>query len=363
MVDYKVLVSDTSTGKPLAQIPLTFTSPYSRVLNGVGSCTGTVPLDHPNCTPANLDGDREISIYRDGVFDWNGPITRLRPQRSTNVLEITAREPTWILSRRTLEVDKHWNADIFYIVRSLFIYATGKQSNGQLSGGTSINAAVPRFFVTPTTNAGIVRQFYWSGTARRYILDLINEVVADPTSGLDYKMVYQSTTRQLPNRTMTFGSPSLGAVRKQVLTEKVLVDYGYDADRDRAGNRVHTTGSGYTYTLQNSGSVAAGDSLVEQVFDRSDTSNHTVIQSFTSDARRAAQPPVRTYAVTFKPGPALPHDWCDLGDTVSLAISGPPMLALSATRRVMEIAKTPQSDSGDETVSLTFNLPLDQLGT
>lgn len=369
-VDFRTIVSDASSGTNLAELPLTFTQPISRRLNGCGQLQATIPVDHPQATKANLEGDREITVLRNDAPIWNGPITNLNPSRSSGLVQIVAREPTWYLGKRTLEVYKSFNADEFYIVRWLFNYAVTKTStagDGTAGAGLSINALIPRFSIVAPGSSGFTKKIAWGKKARFYILDLFDLLVADPTTGLEYRVDYTSaSTRQFCQRKLVFGAPSLGVTQTRLLTEHVLSDYSRTSDRDRAGNRVHTIGSGYTWTLQNTGSIAAGDILIETTFDRSDSANHSVIQWYTREERRRAQPPVRSYTASYTPGTAsqaLPWGFCDLGDTVPLQISGPGLLAESSSRRVIEIDVTPPTASSQERVDVVFNLPLDQLGT
>lgn len=364
MTDYRVLLVDASTGHNLGEMTtFVFDSPFTRVLSGCGDVSGHLPLDDPMATTSMLQGDRELTILRNDVPVWNGPITALDASFSTRVVNITAREASWYFGKRTLEIDKNYNADLYYIVRNLVTYMTTKTSNGT-TGGSSINAALPRFSVSPASgNSGTTKAVHYYGTARHTIADIINDLVADPSTGLDYRMDYTSaSSRQNCQRVMTLGVP-LGSTLNQNLTEHVLYDFQKQEDRDRAAIRVHTVGAGYTYTLQNTGAVSAGEILIEAVFDRSDTSNQTVIQNYTKDARRLTQPPVAPYSYTYVPGAALPYGWCDLGDKIYANVGGTTILYSQGFRRVIQIAVTPPTDSTPELVALTVNLPLDQLGT
>lgn len=371
MVDYHYMLVDASTGHNITQLDLTPTGPATRVLNGVGQFPFNVPLYDPDAVYTNLQGDREITIVRAGVPVWNGPIDVIGDANYSTTpptLPIIAREASWYLSKRTLEMDKHYDADLYYIVRNLVTYMLTKQSNGLTSGGSNINAALPRFSVAPASgNSGITKHVAYVGTARRLISDIIDELVADPTTGLDYRMDYGSgSSLDLCQRTLTFGAPSLGTARTQLLTEHTLTDFSKRQERARAANRVHTVGAGYTYTLQNTGSVANGDILIESVFDRSDTSNQTVIQAYTADARRRTQPPITTYTFSYTPtgaSGAFPFGWCDLGDTVQLATGGVTVLHSNAKRRVIELDLMPSVNGSPELVTGIVNLPLDELGT
>lgn len=362
MPDYRYILVDASSGTNIDEIPLTVSS-FSRVLNGVGSLTGTIPLDHSKALPTSLRGDREITVLRDNAVVWNGPITVTDDgDLQSRTVTVTAREASWYLGKRTLEVNKNYNADVYYIVRNLIAYMTTKQG----AGSTNINAALPRFFVSPATGtSGTTRAVHYYGGARHTIADIIDDLVADPTTGLDYRMDYATgSTRQQCKRTLTLGSPSLGVARAQLLTEHVLANYGKTEDRERAATRVHVIGSGYTSTAQNTGSVTNGDILIEAVTDRSDKSNHAFLDDFARDFRYRAQPPVSTQTVTYIPTVGgLEFGFADLGDTVNIQIGGATLLHSVAHSRVLQVEVTPSQGDTAESVALTIATPLDSLGT
>lgn len=363
MVDYRTLVADASTGTHLAELPLSGLT-FSRVLTGVGTLTGSLPIDHVTATEANLKGDREITVMRDDEPVWNGPLTGLDASRLGSVT-ITAREASWYLSKRTLEVDKHYNKDTHQIVRSLDHYMENKTStdgDGTASVGSNINAALPRYAVS-TGDSGVTKELSLSGTARHTIAEILEFLVEDPDTGLEYRMDYTTgSTRQAVRRTLTLGSP-LGVTVTQQLTEAVLYDYARTMDWERGGTRVHVVGGrGITKTKQNTASITAGTLLLESVFDRSDTSSATILNHMAREARRRSQPPVQTFTAVFVPG-ALAFDFCNLGDKVPFDIRTPNILSITAdNRRVVQIDVTPPSGETPELVALTFNLPLDELG-
>lgn len=361
MPDYRYLVADASSGVNKGELPLDVSS-FTYALNGCGTLTATIPLDHPMATWPNLLGDREITVLRDGFPVWNGPITlpeSVLTQRSNSV---TAREASWYLGKRTLEINKNYNADLYYIVRNLVTYMTTKTG----AGGSNINAALPRFSVSPASgNSGTSKAVRYYGSARHTIADIVNDLVADPTTGLDYRMDYGTgSTRQTCQRTLTLGSPSLGTTRTQKITEHLITEYSRQLDRERAATRVHVLGAGYTSTAQNTGSVTNGDILIESVFDRSDKANHTFLDNYARDARYRSQPPVLTHQISFTPGSALPFGFANVGDKVDIeALVGSGLLISdSGFARVMQIDVAPGSGTAPEVVTFTLATSLDSLG-
>lgn len=357
MADYHNVLVDASTGNNLAELPLTGVS-FSRLLTGIGTLSATMPLDHPAAAEVNFLGDREITVYRDDIAVWNGPITTIDPDLAGRTLSLTAREPTWYFAKRVLEIDKHYNADIFHIVRKLIEYITTKTDTTL----GDINADLPRLTVSSGLS-GYTKYLPVVGLARRTVQEALDFMVDDPDSGLEYRTDYRtSSTRTSCHRTLMLGAP-LGSTLTTELTENILYGYGRTLDWEEAATRVHVRGAGLVATKTNSGEVAAGTLLLERVFDRGDTSDSDTLNNIAREYRRRTQPPVKTMTATYIPDLALPYGFCDPGDTVPFGITTPDMLSVTANnRRVVEETTTPESDGTPELVALGMNLPLSDLG-
>lgn len=371
MSDYHYLVHDASTGLALAELPLQSPS-FSRVLTGCGTLTASLPLRHPLVTKTILgqnrsSPDREVTVFRGDDAVWNGPLTGTDADVEADTLELTAREVTWYFGKRTIEEDMEWAVeDRLTIVRDVLEYGLfAKQSQGGdgMTAGDNIIAVLPRWGVDLLASGDVIAASF-AGSARHTLAEAMEFLAADPETGFDYRVDYfTGSTRQSVARTLMFDPPDpikgFSLVRTQVLTENVLLAYGHVSDWERAATRVHVLGAGFTKTLQSTSAVTDGVLLSEVVEDYSDAADHDQITARAKDLRRLSRPPVRAYSVSFIPSAALPYGWCDLGDTVTLAIAWPEVQAVSDTRRVMQIDVTPQD--GSEVVELTLNDPLTEL--
>ncbi|MBV9292625.1 MAG: hypothetical protein JO222_09260 [Frankiales bacterium] len=370
MADYRALAVDAATGLAHAEVPLTISS-FSYCLNNIGQLTGSFPADAYFAAEDVFQGSVvELSVLRDDVPVWNGPITNLDGSRRGG-WSLTAREASWWLTKRTIEEDKVYvSEDIFDIVRDLVDYMTSKVStagDGYASPGTDLLAALPRFFVTAGL-AGVAKSYSFYGSARHKIDEAFeNALVADPDTGLDWRMDYgPGAHRQTCDRTLTLGSPSLGETHDLELREHLLYDYGRVLDWERSANRAHgTDGSGKVVTKQNTGSTDSGFALLEDVFDFSGSGAADVdLVQMTKDARRMSNPPLHDRWVEFVPGVTLPFGWCACGDVVKFDIQGPGLLQITAQhKRVVQTDVTPAAGGEPERVKLTMGIPLDDLGT
>lgn len=380
MSDYRYLLVDASTGLAIGELPMTVTS-FTYQLNAAGQLSGTIPRDHRLAQDIywalflSTNSDREITVLRDEVPVWNGPVTLLSASlRDPSQMQVTAREASWYLSKRTIETDLSYiGQDLYTVVRDLVgSYMVGKTStagDGMGTPGQNINAALPRWSVAPAVGTSGVTltstaspTFY--GTARHLVSQAVDdELVADPTTQFDYRMDYTTgSTRGQCHRTFTVGVP-LGTLRAQKLDEYNLYDFNKTEDRERAANRAHVLSGAGPVTLQNTGSTANGDILIESTFDYSGVNDLPSAQAYARDARRRAQPPVVSYGGTYVPGVTLPFNWCLVGDQVQLAIQGSTILhSLEAHVRVIQIEVIPPQGGNPELVSLGVAVPLDALG-
>lgn len=370
MADYKYLVTDAATGDNIDEIPLEGVQ-FAYGLNTPGTLTATFPPDAYFAQPdvfGGPDSVREITVLRDDKCRWNGPITNLSGSRRGG-WSLTAREPTWYFSKRSIEEDLVYTSeDIFQIVRDLFTYATTKTANGSdgMTSGADINADLPRFSVMSGT-AGVAKSYTFGGNVGHLISEAIdNALIADPTTGLDYAVDYISgTTRQRCIRTLKLGSPSLGVQQEIQLRNDDLYDYGLIDDLEQAATRVTVIGqNGYVKRLQNSGAVAIGAVLLESVTDRQDLAATSAVDDFAMDDRRARQPPVAQWWVEFVPDDGkLSFDLYSVGDMVPLDVRGPGLFSASGiSYRATQIDVFPPAKGSPERVRLSLGTLVSELG-
>jgi hypothetical protein len=365
--DYKYLVVDAATGENIAEIPLADVT-FSYVLNGCGQLTATFPADAYFSTVDLFGGElliREITVLRDEVAVWNGPIVNLAGSRRGG-WELTAREASWYLQKRTIEEDLTYTSeDIFQIARDLIDYATGKVSDGAdgtLPAGSNIFAALPRFTVT-SGSAGTSKSYTFSGTAGHLVSEALDDaLVADPTTGLDYAMGYRTgSTRQSCVRTLLLGSPALGVQQEVQLRASDLYDFGRTLDYEQSATRITILGGGgYVKRLQSTEAVGASAILLENVTDRQNISDPDAIDNFARDDRRARHPPVHDRWVEVIPSVTIPFDLYSVGDLVAFDVDGPngqnDLLSLSAnSRRLVQIDVTPRAGGDPERMRLTVS--------
>lgn len=373
---YKTVIYETSTGLPKAELTLRDLT-FSRVLSGCGQLTGWLSIYDTAATEDNLgmhrdDPDREITVFRDGVPVWNGPLTASDALMSTKQVQIVAREASWYLGKRTLEEDRNYDGDDLDVVTTHLAdtYLNGKQATGDdtMTLGDDIVAAIPRWSVDATSLAGVAFSdptpptFY--GLARHTIQECLEALANDPETGFEWRMDYATgSTRQAVHRTLVLAYPSFDNVLTTQLTERVLEDFGRALDYERGATRVHVIYGNGVVTRQSATAVANGTILTEIVDDQTDTTKEAVAIARAKDLRRLSRPPVRVFTATYRPGEkTMPFGFCDLGDTVPFEITAPAVLSITAdTRRVIQVDVTP--GNGSELVKLTFNDKLDDLGT
>ena len=365
-VDVHYLLSDAVTGTNICELPLVPTSPIQFGYNTVGQWSASMPADHPTATKANFDGVVEVSVYRNGTCEFNGPVGEVDVSSDGRTVDLTILEASAYLGLRTIETDKHYNADRFYIARKVFTEITTKLStagDGTASAGLTINADLPRFSVS-SGSSGFTMALPISALGRRTMAEVLDKLGEDPTEGIDWCMDYRTaSTRQQAHRKLVLGAP-MGVTASRTMVRHVLATYGKTLDTLRGGTRWHVVGAGYVATKQNTGSITAGTLLIEQVVDRSDVSDETFLDNAAKEFRRKGQVPVKMPRLSFVPSSSVPFDAFGMGDKVPFNLDDPcDLLNLSAVnRRVVGKEWTPPTGESPELVSHPLSLPLDELG-
>jgi hypothetical protein len=351
--DYVYEIVD-NTGAPLGgQFPLAV-SPFTDVLSQVGRLDATIPRTHPLADRGYLDPPgREIVVSRNGQVVWNGPITYLRRSRRENTVTLVAQQLTWYLYNATLETDySATDADLFDIVRDLVAIATGKTNGSRFA------------FSVSSGSAGVTKTVDYKGDYRYRIGQLIEDLASDPTGGFDFRLVVDGTGARDLTRVLQLGAPSLGTVVQgwKLQPGGGLQDLVEELNLDQSGNRVHVLpGIGATLSADNTGSLGAGDPMIEYVLNRPDLDSAKAPSAgVLAELRRTAQPPVPLYTAAYIPRADLPYGWCAPGDTVAFA---DPDTGLDTTGRVARIKTVPASATQDELVTLTIGQPITDLGT
>lgn len=355
-MEYQYVIQDAYTLDLIDPIPFTPTDRYWRLLSACGSFAGWVPLDHFTSTRANYkDRALNLVVYRDDAVDWWGRIVNAQPdEQDDRKVTLDIREPTIWWQMRTIEEDKHYNADICSIVRKVWTEVTTKASMNADLGNISIGSGL----------AGVTRRVPIAGSGRPYMQDVVDWLV-DNDTGLEYRCDFSTSTHNSPQCVIKVGV-GLGSAKTQLVTEHVASHVGRELDWNpqRSATRTHAVGVGYTSTKQNTGSVTAGLPLMELVLDRSNTADHDLIDDAAREARRKSQPPVQPFDIEYTPHAyGLTINTFDPGDSVPLDTGATDLTTITGTRRrIVGVGVMPQTADGPESVALTLNLPADSLG-
>jgi hypothetical protein len=353
------------TGDPLAEVPFTHASPFTQLMNDVGTSSGSFPADHPAAKHAIIeDGLRELTHLRDDVPVWNGPF-KWKVDSVNRLVQIDAVEASAYFDLRLREADHSYNEDRFDWVRDEWTYMTSKTStagDGTGSPGTNINASIPNFAVSSGTS-GFTLNSSLSGVGFYTFRDILDKLAENPDEGIEWYVDYSTgSTRQTCQRTLTLGAP-LGSVLTRQLFGVALFSYGRSGDPLSAATRVHLRGSGITSTKQNTGSLTDWP-LLEKAVDRGDITDQTILDDAAREIRRQVQPPVKIRTASWIAGTALPWGFCKLGDTVPFQVDDPcELLDITAQDlRIVGLSIQPPSDGAAETVTPIFDRPASETG-
>jgi hypothetical protein len=222
---YSLIIADLA-GNKLDEVPHNNLQ-FGYVLNSPGTCTWVVPIRNPKCTKALLDpGKRIVYLKRNGLIIWGGYLWSVQSEENVEELRFFAEGFMSRLFKRFVSTTQNFeDHDQIEIAWDLIEYTQGK-TNGDL--GITRGLAAP---------SGNLRTVKWLGTERRYIGELISEMV-DLDDGFDWEI---DQFRQFH----TF-SPTRGIQRTDVVFElgKNCTSFYVDIDASQMFNSFTGIGAG-----------------------------------------------------------------------------------------------------------------------
>lgn len=359
---YRYVVTNNRTGERLGELAFTDVT-FSEVLNGYGTFTGTLSLDHPQAHSLLVTGKHEINVLRnDATVVFNGPITRVNASLNDRKVRVTASSFYWYFTRRVFQYTKKYRRDQFNIVRDMLAGAIGRPGSG---GGLLDGKGLFPNFAVDSHLSGVEKVYNVSAKDLRLASDIMDDLSGDPVTGFDFRFDYNIITGGEIERKLRLGYPFLGGDRTSFTIEpnNGLIDLTLDEEIDRAANVVHTLGGGAGTTIKtgiaiNQTSLNAGYQLFEEVINRSDIDNQKIIDAQGKEAMRALIPPLRSYVATYRPTAALPWNFADLGDKIKISVPFGFFQDAPQIRRVVEI-EIQVDDEGEERISLVTDNPAD----
>lgn len=230
---YRYWIDNSLTGAHLAEVNLTNVR-YSYGLNGSGGATASMSMLDPKCTPTLMQTlSRDLTILRDGVVVFNGPITGLRANSDDNSLAITASPVWWWLSQRTVELNQNYTGiDLAVVVKGIIDTSIGK-----FSGDIRLlyNAGYPA-----TIGQTVSRVF--DASARPTVADVVSDL-SQGYPGFDWDIGLTLNGSGIVERRFQIYAGFKGSLKDQALTQSNLSSFTQTDDGTRVYNRVHELGA------------------------------------------------------------------------------------------------------------------------
>lgn len=355
---YQARITDRQ-GRLISIVPAQLS--YSRMLNGDGSCTLTIPLDHPSIADPSVlvCWAREILLLRqDTPTDpWtvahDGPITQVTFDPIAGTATVTSGTvKAWLTKRLGGQYFYLVNADLATIADLIITRAQDRgPTNPDPNADLSIMHSV---FLT-----GVTRLFNTNGQGARKYSEILDEY-ATALPGFDYDITTTLDASGARLRTFQLFYPTRGNKIATPLTlGSTLTSLQAVDDGDRAVTHFTTFGYG-SGTQQKVG--VANDNItslttgrLEAVDTRTDVNDQQRLNDLAAEQLRLRRPPVRVLSGGYRVAPATPWRFATLGDTVPIrATRGP--LQINDTRRI--VAEQITVNDGSEDVALTFNDPV-----
>lgn len=356
MSQYTYLVTDTLTGLKVAELPLSGVS-YESVLNAAGQLSATLTFPTVAAEPVlgriyktALQPLRNIlTVIRDGVAMWSGPIWVTGYSTSDRKATIAGADWWSLLRKRLIVADKNYVAqDPTNIARDLLTYTQGRGNLGIAAStdltGQSVTIAYDNTQVL--TIASVIETLATS-TPFDFGLDTTIEAGA-----LVHRLNFSYPTR------------GVAAANSALVFEygRNLVDWKEQLDGTRMANFVTGVGSGSgTSVLFDTATPAVPDAtlpLLEGSIAEKDVTVLGVLQNLTQAEADRAGSPVRTVGATVLADGVPTVGQYRAGDWARFIIepNQDPWYVdgLDEKNRIIAIKVTPNDDGGPEKVDLTL---------
>lgn len=229
---YVYRIDDSVTGAPLGEVPLSGVS-YSWGLNGDGGFQATINVEDPKARLLQTLS-RDITVLRDGVPVFSGPIIGLQGQFASRTLQITAATPWWWMSRRTMELSLDFaNTDMATIFDQIL-----STVNGKFAGDVRLSK------IGAYNSTGQSYSISYPASSRKLAGDAINDL-AQVYPGFDWfiSLRLDTTTNKCIREYQIYGGFK-GQTVDQALTQFNITDMQLTDDGSRVFNRVHEMGAG-----------------------------------------------------------------------------------------------------------------------
>ncbi|MCO1575036.1 hypothetical protein M8C13_04585 [Crossiella sp. SN42] len=296
---YTYTVADTRTGVTGDELPLTGVK-YSKILNGSGAFSGTLPLGSPEVqrldpyeltTPAH----QCIYVWRDGRPVWGGIIWTRRYSKSSNAIEVQAGDFLSYFDRRKLlhPLTSEAYSDALYVPGLSLSWAAVDQNqimrelidNAQAHTGGDVDIAFDL-----TVNTGVFRDRTYYG----YELVDVGEALRQLSTvigGSDFRfdVDFPDSNGKVVRR-LILGDPLLGQAGSPWVFElgANILDYTWPSDGTRMATRTFAVGQGQ----EKDGPIAVAENLGRYVDGwpllESETSYSTVLETSTLYAHAQA---------------------------------------------------------------------------
>lgn len=350
MPQYRYVINRTLDGLPLAEVSLSGVS-YTTGLNGAGLFGGTMALDDALCRPDIIaELSREVTVFRDGLPEWNGPITSIQPSLDNGTCTISASPAWWWTTNLTNELDQSFpnGTDPADIAAFLLTTAQGKVPNG----GRRIELGM----WGPTGNA--MPPYALNSYQRLTVAAVMNDL-AQAYPGFDFDISLSVDGSNVVHRGLRLYAPFKGTTVDQTLTlAGGVTNAGFTSDGTGAFNRVHEMGSGSGFSQviasRNNLAYTADLPMIESVISRTDIGDPVLLDLWAQGDLYLGFWPRRTFTIDFHPTEALPFGFAQNGDTVNVDIMVGNFPMQGARRVVGTTVKV--DDGGDETITLALNM-------
>lgn len=234
MPEYRYILADMLSGRPLAELPLDCQD-FSAQLCGVGAASADLYLDgtYPTWRTDVIERRTTLNILQDGACVWGGPVMKRDPASNGTTARLSAESWEGYLARRRIKTSLTYDGtDLFDIIRD--IIATIQAVPG---GNVRMQVAAGL--------AGSVQTISYADYARVKVLDAITHL-SQLVPNFEFFVSVAQGDDGVFTPTLNLARPRFATGLPPILVEYPgnVVSYDYPEDGTKAANAVTGIGKG-----------------------------------------------------------------------------------------------------------------------
>lgn len=353
MASVSYIFGDVLTGAVIDDISL-YGASFASSLDG-GELRGTFQYDQTGKNNSTLNAATQpgrcyVVAEREGIPVWGGLVWTRTYQSQAKIEQLYCRTFDFYADRRIMDFD-YLATDIEQTQLFLNIFQE------MMNDPYSIQ------YVLPTSiNTGILKSIEVKGAEYKSFRQVLDSI-ADADNGFDW-IIDVNKNGGIYQRNLRIGYPTIGSGSSAALTvfdyPGNITNYWRNESMAESATNLYTIGAGegesmITSRFTHTDTLAGGFPRYDNDLSLKDINDQTMLDALTRQKAEILKPPMPIYTVEIKGDRVPSFGSFGVGDACQLHILDPKHSdGMVLNTRILSWEYTPQSDSSEEKVRLTF---------